>query len=179
VAIGRTGRKQPSNMHLARAYEERDAAHEQAISTRRIIAGLQSPRHQMRALVGIDLQPVDEVEASLRIFGSRYGRRLFTEQELKTSGNDSLTAPRLAACFAAKEAVLKLLDTREMMPPWASIEVTDFLGASPQIVLHDSAAELGNCQGLKDLSVSLSYSGEIAVATATANVDFEPGEGLL
>jgi holo-[acyl-carrier protein] synthase len=124
----------------------------------------------MKALVGIDIQPIDEVRHSLEIFGDRYRRRLFTEHELASCGDNRATASRLAERFAAKEAVLKILDTTEMVPPWRSIEVRSALGGGPEIALHDTAANLARRQGIDSFSVSISHDNRIAAATVVATV---------
>jgi holo-[acyl-carrier protein] synthase len=125
----------------------------------------------MKILVGIDVQPISEVEASLRTFGARYSRRLFTEHELECCGANPATASSgLAARFAAKEAVLKILDTRETVPSWRSIEVLRTASGRPEIVLHDEAADLASLQGIHEMSVSLSHAGGIAAAAVVAPV---------
>ncbi|MGB8197603.1 MAG: 4'-phosphopantetheinyl transferase superfamily protein [Acidimicrobiales bacterium] len=123
----------------------------------------------MRTLVGVDIQPIGEVEESLREFGDRYRGLIFTDQELDSCGNHPATTANLAERFAAKEAVLKILEARESPPPWRSIEVKGGSG-QPQIVLHGLAADLAHRQGLLDMSVSLSHAGGIATAVVVASV---------
>jgi len=123
----------------------------------------------MNLLVGIDIQPIDEVESSLKTFGSRYRQLLFTDQELETCGDNSTTSSRLAARFAAKEAVLKILDIQDVVPSWRSIEVGGISDRRPEINLYDVAAELAHRQGIRDVFVSLACSGDAAVATVVAS----------
>jgi holo-[acyl-carrier protein] synthase len=129
-----------------------------------------------RVVVGIDIQPIDEVEASLKKFGSRYRHLLFTDSELEDCGDNLATASRLAARFAAKEAVLKILNVGESVPSWRSIEVQRTNDGRPEIVLHDEAAALARRGGLGDLSVSLSHAGGIATAAVVAAVDVKTGK---
>lgn len=129
----------------------------------------------MQVLVGIDVQPIDEVEASMKEFGARYTRRLFTDLELDDCGENPLTvASGLAARFAAKEAVLKILDTREIIPSWRAIEVQRCSGGRPKIVLSGEAAELAHRQGVEKMSLSLSHGGGIATAVVVAQVAEQP-----
>lgn len=130
-------------------------------------------------MVGIDIQPVDEVETSLSIFGDRYRRLLFTNDELEHCGNDSRTAPKLAARFAAKEAVLKVLEIGGDVPSWRSIEVKDRVGERREIVLHNAAARLAQSQGIKSLTVSFSHAGGVAAAVVIATRQFEYEESRL
>jgi holo-[acyl-carrier protein] synthase len=131
-----------------------------------------------RVVVGIDIQPIDEVEASLRNFGARYRRVLFTDHELESCGEGPQAASRLAARFAAKEAVLKILDVSQNVPSWRSIEVKRASDGHPEIVLHDGAEDLARLQGIHNLSVSLSYAGGVATAAVVASLTCEPGEAF-
>jgi holo-[acyl-carrier protein] synthase len=123
----------------------------------------------MNLLVGIDIQPIDEVDSSLKTFGSRYRRLLFTDRELETCGDNSRTSSRLAVRFAAKEAVLKILDIQDVVPSWRSIEVGGTSDCRPEINLYGVAAELARLQGICDVFVSFTHSGGVAVATVVAS----------
>ena len=121
-----------------------------------------------RSLIGTDFQPIDEVEHSLETFGDRYRRRLFTDHELACCGDGPRTASRLAERFAAKEAVMKILEAGELVPTWKSIEVRCSASGQPEIVLYGGAAALARSQGVHGLSLSLSHAGGIAAATVVA-----------
>jgi len=87
--------------------------------------------------------------------------RLFTEDELA----DARSRPeRLAARFAAKEAVLKTLRAGFGAAPWKSIEVRRDASGAPSIALHDAAALLAEQQGVRTLHVSLSHTALTAAA---------------
>lgn len=123
----------------------------------------------MRILVGTDVQPIDEVEASMAQFGERYTRRLFTDHEILCCGENPVTAAAgFAARFAAKEAVLKILDSSATVPPWKSIEVQREGRGAPRIVLNNEAADLANEQGIENIALSLSHGGGIATAVVVA-----------
>jgi holo-[acyl-carrier protein] synthase len=130
----------------------------------------------MKVLVGVDIQPIDEVETSLLHFGDRYRGFLFTDHELESCGETPGCAPKLAARFAAKEAVLKILDTEEMVPSWRSIEVTTSTRGGLKIVLHDTAALLAQQQGIDAFSVSVSHCADYAIAAVTATTSFAASE---
>jgi holo-[acyl-carrier protein] synthase len=122
-------------------------------------------------LVGIDVQSIHEVEDSLREFGSRYTRALFTDYEVTTCGrNPGSVASRLAGRFAAKEAVLKVLDLEDVIPLWTSIEVKISRQGRPEIFLHAEAADLASSQGIEHLSLSISHGGGIATAAVVAQL---------
>jgi holo-[acyl-carrier protein] synthase len=123
----------------------------------------------MNFAVGIDLQPIDEVEDSLRTFGERYTRLLYTNAELKGRSSDPHLAARdLATIFATKEAVMKVLAPSDDIPSWLDIEVRHVIECSPSIVLSGVAAELALRQGVTDVAVSFGCTRECATATAVA-----------
>jgi len=124
----------------------------------------------MNILVGIDVQPIDEVEASIKEFGARYTHRLFTDDEIASCGDGPAAASGLAGRFAAKEAVLKILDFNEIVPRWKSIEVRRSTGGRPEVALHGEAAEIARSQGIEEISLSISHGGGIASATVIAQV---------
>lgn len=122
----------------------------------------------MSILVGIDVQSIDEVEASIEKFGVRYTRRLFTDDEIEICGHGPSAASSFAGRFAAKEAVLKVLDLHEIVPRWRSIEVRRSRSGRPVVALHGEAAALARTQGIEEFSLSISHGGGIASATVIA-----------
>lgn len=125
----------------------------------------------VRVLVGTDVQPIDEVAASIREFGPRYTHRLFTDHELESCGENPITAASgLAARFAAKEAVLKILESPDSVPSWRSIEVRRGAGGRPELALDLETASRARRQGITHMSVSLSHGGGVATATVVAQV---------
>lgn len=119
--------------------------------------------------VGVDVQPVGEVESSIREFGTRYTDRLFSDREL-TWPYDSVhrSAEGLAARFAAKEAVLKLLDPLDVLPGWRDIEIVTTPSGRPEVVLTGDAAMLADRCGLGPIALSFSHAGGVATAVAAA-----------
>ena len=115
--------------------------------------------------VGMDLISIEEVAASVDHFGDRYVMRLFTPHEIETCrtggcaarGRDAYAVDSLAARFAAKEAVVKVLRPVEMQPDWRSIEIHRMTGGWCEIRLSGQAAELAAEAGIGELTVSLSH----------------------
>ncbi len=124
----------------------------------------------MSILVGIDMQPIDEVESSIKEFGARYTHRLFTDDEIASCGDGPGAASGFAGRFAAKEAVLKILELNEIVPRWKSIEVLRSMGGRPEVALHGEAAKIARSQGIEEISLSISHGGGIASATVIAQV---------
>jgi holo-[acyl-carrier protein] synthase len=122
--------------------------------------------------VGIDLADTAEVRESIRQFGQRYLRRVFTAHELAYCGRSADPAPHLAARFAAKEATIKALRVEGPQPPWTSIEVWAGPKGWCRMRLYGAAEKLARQRGVSSLSVSMSHEGELAAAivvAATAN----------
>ena len=120
--------------------------------------------------VGTDLVSAADVESSIATFGDKYVCRIYTAQEARTcAGVDGRPTPdRLAARFAAKEAVVKVLRPAGARPEWTSIEVVRDLAGGCDVHLSGLAAELARDAGITGLAVSLTHDGDNAAATVVA-----------
>lgn len=119
--------------------------------------------------VGVDLTAVTEVSDSIERLGWRYLRRLFTEHELASCGGEERPhAESLAARFAAKEAVLKVLRPDGARPEWRDIEVARNRDGSCDVRLHGVAAALAAGRGFVRMSLSMSHEAGLAVAVVAA-----------
>ncbi len=115
--------------------------------------------------VGVDVVDVPRFTLALRR-RPRLIERLFTEQERR----DCQERPdRLAARFAAKEAVLKALGSGLGAASFQSIEVRREPSGAPRIVLHDEARDLATSLGIAQLHVSLSHTPTTATAFVVAS----------
>jgi holo-[acyl-carrier protein] synthase len=134
-----------------------------------LLPALNAPAAGVR--VGIDIASVPAIEESLERFGDRFTQRLFTAQEcadaLAVQG-EGARAERLAARFAAKEAVIKALDLPEAGIGWRDIELTRGPGGRPALQLHGRAAALARGLGVRDWAVSISHDGPQACAVVVA-----------
>lgn len=119
--------------------------------------------------VGIDVVLVEDVRRSLAQEGERYLRRLFTDHERDCcEGPPEVAAQGLAARFAAKEAVIKVLRPDGHQPDWRSVEIRRREDGSCTVVLDGSAARLAAERGLGEIAVSLCHEGPLAVSMAAA-----------
>lgn len=126
--------------------------------------------HATGVRVGCDVHPVGDTTSSIAQFGGRYLARVFTTAE-QAECEGAARDERLAARFAAKEAVFKLLrPARDSAIPWSSIEVTSDADGRPTVTLTGRAAELAARSGLGPIEVSLSHDAGIALAVAAAPV---------
>jgi len=122
--------------------------------------------------VGIDLVRVSRVSESLARFGDRFLRRLFTDAEIAyATAAPALTAERLAARLAAKEAAIKALGLAEIGVGWRQIEVARRPSGRCELILHGAALEAARTFG--DLAVSLSHEDDYASAVVMALPDRE------
>lgn len=110
--------------------------------------------------VGCDVVAVAEVAESIAAFGDRYLKRVFTPGELDDCGG---SAERLAARFAAKEAVIKAFAEPEAHFPLVEIEVRS-RGSAPTLHLSGATAERAQRHGWGQIEVSLSHADCHAVA---------------
>lgn len=117
--------------------------------------------------MGTDVESIDDVRASIEQFGARYARRIFTDHEIDSSGGvQPSAAPGLTARFAAKEAIIKLLQPTGVIPTWRSIEIHRMSSGAPRVDLTGDAATLADQAGLTSISLSMSHGAGIGVATA-------------
>lgn len=115
---------------------------------------------------GCDLASVDDVLAGISAHGERYLSRVFTPQERADTGDDP---ERLAARFAGKEAVVKLLrPARSDAVPLQDVAIVLDEHGAPVVTLTGAAADLAHAAGIDDVSVSLSHERGLAMATAVA-----------
>src|ERR1700730_18239294 len=105
---------------------------------------------------------IEDVQDSLATCGDRYLRKVFTAGEINDcQGRDRVQ--RLAARFAAKEAVIKAFAEPDMPFPWREIEVTRH-GPLPLLRLSGTLAERAQHQGWLSSSLSLSHADCHAMA---------------
>lgn len=123
--------------------------------------------------IGFDLAQISAIAESLRRFGHRFADRLFTadEQAYALDGH-GLFAERLAARFAAKEAVIKALSLSEAGVNWRDIEIRKRPGGDCMVVLHGRARQAADALRVRSIAVSMSHDGDCA--GAYVNVICEP-----
>jgi holo-[acyl-carrier protein] synthase len=122
--------------------------------------------------VGIDLVEVAAVAAALSSKSAdRYLRLVYSGAErLDCTTPLGIEPSRLAARFAAKEAVVKAISAAPHRIPLRSIEVVRSADGRPVIHLEEPAAGLARRRGIRTFSLSLTheqhYAAAVVVATA-------------
>jgi len=109
--------------------------------------------------IGIDITEVARIRRLYRKNPS-FLKRFFTPEEIAYCLKGKNTCERIAARFAAKEAVIKALDKRDL--PLKAISVSKAETGRPEVKLKDA--------GLRGMTVmvSLSHTANYACASAIA-----------
>ena len=117
----------------------------------------------MQHHIGTDIIEIERIRQAIERFGDRFLNRVYTEAELKIYGHRTHS---LAASFASKEAVMKVLGTGNRGVAWREIEVFFHSTGKPYIRLNGRATKEANKLGIKEIDVSMSHSRENAIAIA-------------
>ena len=120
-------------------------------------------------MIGIGIDAV-EVDRFREVQGRRpqLAVRLFTEGERAECGRAFDAAPRLAARFAAKEAVMKALGVGLGAFAFHDVEVVKDPSGAPRLVVTGAAAKLASSRGVEAWNVSLSHTRRTAHAVVAA-----------
>jgi len=115
--------------------------------------------------LGLDIAEVDRIEAAIARHGAPFLERLFTPAEVAYCERHKNRYERYAARFAAKEAAMKALGTGwSRGVRWRDIEVTREPGGKPTLALAGVAREIANRLGVKHIAMTITHSGNLALA---------------
>ena len=117
----------------------------------------------MRHHVGTDIIEIHRIAGAIAQYGERFLKRVYTEKERAFCGT---RAHSLAASFASKEAVMKVLGTGNRGVAWREVETLYHPSGKPYIVLHGRARAEAVKLGIVEIDVTLSHSREYATAVA-------------
>lgn len=120
---------------------------------------------------GLDLCNPKRIELVYKRFGSKFLVRVFTErevEELKTNMKNFIH--RLAARYAAKEAVAKCLGTGfGKQLSFRDLEILRGSNGEPIVELNEKAIELMKSKGFTEIKVSISHEDILVGAIAIAS----------
>ena len=118
---------------------------------------------------GIDLVECKRIEQMLQRHEQRFLDRVFTAVEQQYGHSGKLRIERLAGRFAVKEAVLKVLGTgwRDGIA-WTDIETRNDPAGKPLVNLTGRAKALADKMGIDQISVSVTHTTDLAIASAIA-----------
>jgi holo-[acyl-carrier protein] synthase len=120
-------------------------------------------------VVGIGVDVVDTSRFAAVIARSpRFITRVFTEREVEQCGGDRPRPASLAARWAAKEAVAKVLvDNRGLQ--WHDCEVVAGTLGEPRLEIAGTVAAAAEARGIDSWLLSLSHDGDMAIAFVVAS----------
>lgn len=114
---------------------------------------------------GIDIVSVNRIKRATDKWGQRFLERVFTEGEIKYAMIHKSPHTRLAARFAAKEAMTKAMGTGFTGGiTWKDIEVLNRESGRPEIILHGRVREIAESMDVRGIHLSISHDGDYAVA---------------
>ena len=116
--------------------------------------------------IGIDIIETERIQSAIKRWDKHFLNRIYTEAELKLC-QGRITS--LAARFAGKEAVMKVLGTGAKGVSWREIEILADAQGKPLVQLHGKAKKKAEYLNFSELSISLSDTKQYAVAAAIAS----------
>ncbi len=118
--------------------------------------------------VGIDVVEVRRIARLLERHANAR-RRLFSDDEIAYCDGRRQAPQHFAVRWAAKEAVFKALGCglRDGVG-WRDVEVVLDPGGRPSVRLRGKTNAMAERQGMQSIEISLSHSGDIAIAQAVA-----------
>lgn len=117
--------------------------------------------------MGTDLVEIPRFRLALER-RARFEERLFSDAERAYANRSVNPAPRLAARFAAKEAVMKALGVGLGAFKLRDVEVIRLPSGAPEVALYGKAAQLAQARGAQGWLLSLTHSESMAMAVALA-----------
>src|SRR5438067_2226476 len=118
---------------------------------------------------GVDIVELADFQALLANGGEHFVRRCFTAHELQYAGDGPNRISRLAARFAAKEAVLKALGTGWTGGiTWKDVEIIHERSGAPSVTVSGKVATVAADRGVVRFLLSLSHTRSLATASVIA-----------
>ncbi len=118
--------------------------------------------------LGTDLVEIERFRLAMTRRGERFTERLFSDDERRYAQRHRDPAPRFAARFAAKEAVMKALGVGLWKFAFRDVEVVRAPSGAPSLALRGKAAQLAAARGVDSWQLSLSHTDATAIAVALA-----------
>lgn len=123
--------------------------------------------------VGVDIIEVSRIEDTLSNFSEKFKERIYTSGEIAYCESAKFPPQNYASHFAAKEAVMKVLEIGAGYfagynngVPYKEIEIMHLPSGAPRIVLHGKAKGVAEKKGLENILISLSTLKEYSIAYA-------------
>jgi holo-[acyl-carrier protein] synthase len=118
--------------------------------------------------IGVDIVQIARLESALGRT-PELAARLFTPTERSWAARRRARAVSLAGCFAAKEALAKVLGAPAGLA-WTDAEVFRDAGGRPFLTVRGIVAAVARTQGIGSWHVSLSHDGGMCIAMVIAEL---------
>lgn len=126
--------------------------------------------------IGTDIVECLRIAQMIERHGELFLTRVFTPREIEYCSSRKAATQHYAGRWAAKEAVLKAIGTGWSRGiGWRDIEVRNFEGGRPVIILAGGTREICDRLGIAEVLISISHCRTHATAYALALGAF-PGE---
>lgn len=118
--------------------------------------------------VGVDVVSISRVKRAIEKGGASFLKRVFTERELEYCFQSGYSYEKLAARFAAKEAVFKAIGhaSRSRLG-WRGVEI-EAVDQEVRVVMSEPLLNLLREKGARNILISLSHDRTSDVAIAVA-----------
>ncbi len=121
---------------------------------------------------GVDIVHVPRIARLLEEHGPRFLARVFTAAESDYALASNSPAEHLAVRFAAKEAAFKALHTGWPLDvAWTDAHVLRLPSGAPSLQIEGGLARVAQSRGITRWFLSLSHTGDYALASAIATND--------
>lgn len=119
--------------------------------------------------IGVDIVEISRMERIMRVTPS-FITRMFSEEERAYCDASARPAAHYACRFAAREAVLKSLGTGFGQEGVGRTDVctTRDANGKPVALLSGGAKAVADRLGVQEVAISLSFTGDLAIANALA-----------
>jgi holo-[acyl-carrier protein] synthase len=114
--------------------------------------------------IGVDIIEISRIRKAVKQRGRMFLNRIYTPEELRLYGN---LIPSLAARFAGKEAVIKVLDLGQVGIGLKEIEILSNENGQPFVKLYGSAKRRADEMHIENLTISLSHCRNYAIAAVS------------
>lgn len=117
----------------------------------------------------IEIVAVPDIQELIELESQNFEKFCFTAIERSTSISSINRTQYFAGRFAAKKAVLKVLNREyQQRDLWLDIEIQRLSTGEPSVILHNNCQEIAAALGIEKWLVSISHTSSYATASAIA-----------
>jgi holo-[acyl-carrier protein] synthase len=115
--------------------------------------------------MGVDIAEVGRIQGAIERHGEVFLKRIYTPGEREYCEGFKNKYERYAGRFAAKEAAMKALGTGwRRGVRWVDLEVVRETSGRPTLAIAGEAAKIAEEIGVKSVALSITHTGNLALA---------------